>query len=847
MKRRASRRRLIVVASIVACLAQPAVTRAAPPVDQPVDPAMPSPAMPSPAMTVLIAEPASGVAAMQALGPNIQAAAVANEMTVEHLSTLLLNDPTTHIDTGGLLYFVDPAPPAPKAAAAPVVAAAAPFPYSQTFLLHSRPGSQRTIFLDFDGATVSGTSWNTNYNIATSHPGFDADGAPASFSNAEQDTIQSIWQRVAEDYAPFNIDVTTQPPAAAAITRANAADQIYGTAALITNSNDASTKLCGNGCGGIAYYNAFDNAVNHPSTQPAWIFPHMLGFTAKNIAETVTHEVGHNLGLSHDGPGYYAGHGAWAPIMGVGYGRPISQWSAGEYVGADNIQDDLAVMQSHGATPMADDHGNTAATATPLGGAGPFTGSGLISTRADKDMFSFTTTCAGLATFTVNPAPTSPDLDVKLRLLSSTGAELVAADPASAMTSVDVASGVAATAATQLATGSYRIEVDGTGVGNPLDTGYSDYASLGNYSVSGTVCGAVVVPPNDTFSNTIVVTGAGATFSGTNVGATAQTSEPGGSGAQNTVWWRWTAPSAGTATFHTTGSAFDTYLCVYTGSPVTALTSLGCNNDINGTPQSAVSVAVTAGTTYQIQVDGAAAATGSIAGGVTVVPANDAFGQATTIATGATVASDNTGATGQIGELGGSGALQTLWWKWTAPSAGTLTVDTAGSTVDTYLCVQTGAAVGATTLVGCNDDGGGLLAALVTVPTASGTTYLFQVDGYNSNTGALALHVAFAPQQNQPVCNGAPVTVDLTKGQVPTTGNDVVWGGAGNETIDGLAGNDTICGNGGGDTLLGGIGNDKLFGGAGIDLLNGGAGTDVCNGGAGIDTVAGGCETRVSI
>src|SRR3712207_7865967 len=55
-----------------------------------------------------------------------------------------------------------------------------------------------------------------------------------------------------------------------------------------------------------------------------------ISWNAKYTAEAVSHEVGHNLGLHHDGTaaeGYYGGHNAWAPIMGVGYSRPISQRS----------------------------------------------------------------------------------------------------------------------------------------------------------------------------------------------------------------------------------------------------------------------------------------------------------------------------------------------------------------------------------------------------------------------------------------------------------------------------------------------------------------------------------------
>ena len=198
-------------------------------------------------------------------------------------------------------------------------AEAAPFPYADTFRLHSRPGSLRTVYLDFDGETIAGTAWNGSFGAPLdpffAEP-FSIDGSPA-FSTAEQDVVQSVWQRVAEDYAPFDIDVTTQDPGPAAITRSGPSDLVFGTRALITDAPEVGNSC---GCGGVAYVGVFDATSNHAFYQPAWVVAQALGHNAKYIAEATSHEVGHNLGLSHDGTssqGYYPGAGAWAPIMGV--------------------------------------------------------------------------------------------------------------------------------------------------------------------------------------------------------------------------------------------------------------------------------------------------------------------------------------------------------------------------------------------------------------------------------------------------------------------------------------------------------------------------------------------------
>ena len=76
---------------------------------------------------------------------------------------------------------------------------------ANTFTLHSNPTATKTIYLDFDGHTTSGTSWG---GTIVTKP-FSLDTNP-SFSDAELTIIQEVWQRVSECYSPFNVDVTTE-------------------------------------------------------------------------------------------------------------------------------------------------------------------------------------------------------------------------------------------------------------------------------------------------------------------------------------------------------------------------------------------------------------------------------------------------------------------------------------------------------------------------------------------------------------------------------------------------------------------------------------------------------------
>lgn len=439
-----------------------------------------------------VGERVNGRAAIDRLGARLPQVAASNALTATELRNHLLTDPSLFVDLGDRLVYVDPVRPSLVEPTSSTTTSGT-LTTDSVFALHSAKGANRVIYLDFNGHTLSGTAWNksTGGRSCYTDP-YDSDGKPASFSEAEMNEIVGVWARVAEDFAEFGIDVTTEEPSTESITRSGSSDPEYGARALITNSKTKCAKnktlyqsVCSRGCGGVAYVGVFDDPVNHAYYQPALVFQNGVGAGQKNIAEATSHEVGHNLGLSHDGTsstGYYTGHGSWAPIMGVGYYQAITQWSRGEYAGANNTQDDFVVMEANGATPVDDDHSDTTPTAVAVGGSAK----GVISTRFDKDVFSFTVAEGSVleVTASVLPAATSPNLDIELTLTPTTPDGAAVKDNPMSGSSGDTATGMGAAITLRLTSGTYLLSVDGVGAGSPLDTGYSDYASVGAFTVA---------------------------------------------------------------------------------------------------------------------------------------------------------------------------------------------------------------------------------------------------------------------------------------------------------------------------------------------------------------------------
>ncbi len=137
---------------------------------------------------------------------------------------------------------------------------------------------------------------------------------------------------------------------------------------------------------------------------------------------------------------------------------------------------------------------------------------------------------------------------------------------------------------------------------------------------------ATLTASNDAFAAATTISSSAGSIAGTTVGATREVGEPGHAtcpeaypysppytdcNGSASIWYAWTAPANGTLTINTALSSFDTLLALYTGSAVDGLTRIADNDNFWGTGRSRVSASVTAGTTYNVAVDGYGTSTGT--------------------------------------------------------------------------------------------------------------------------------------------------------------------------------------------------------------------------------------------
>lgn len=334
--------------------------------------------------------------------------------------------------------------------------------FAQVPVYNSFPGAPAVIFLDFDGHTVTGTSWNASGPIVCAN------------ANLSTPQITEVYNRIAEDYRPFNINVTTDS------TKYLAAPATRRMRVLFTTSS----SWYGSNAGGVAFVGSFTWGDN----TPCFIFTALLNYNTKFISEAGAHEAGHTLGLRHQSTynsscvktsDYNYGTGdasfGWAPIMGVGYYKKNTTWYNGPNpYGCSSYQSDFDIISTNSGYGLrSDDFGDGFAQAPAQSFvSNQFDAQGNITTAEDKDLFKFVLNSRQKVRMAANPTTAGVDdanLDIQLNLYNGQKNPINTYNPPLALN---------ANVDTILDAGTYYFEVEG--VGNQYTP---DYGSLGSYSV----------------------------------------------------------------------------------------------------------------------------------------------------------------------------------------------------------------------------------------------------------------------------------------------------------------------------------------------------------------------------
>jgi len=238
-------------------------------------------------------------------------------------------------------------------------------------------------------------------------------------------------------------------------------------------------------------------------------------------------------------------------------------------------------------------------------------------------------------------------------------------------------------------------------------------------------------PKNDDFERRIKFTGSRTHFATSNAGATKQTAEPDhlGNPGGSSVWYSWSAPVSGRVTLSSnnippylppswtdvyfTGQiwgevcgieidqnpppVFYPFFAAYTGTNLSSLIPANCLPIALDAYPYAVEFDAVKGQTYQIAFDGNMGTTANITLylALTTPAVNNNF-QNRIVVHGINVAVTgfNAGATHESGEPIVAGSTgKSVWWSWTAPVGGTVSIDLTGSDYSFPVAVFTGTKV----------------------------------------------------------------------------------------------------------------------------------------------------------
>jgi subtilisin family serine protease len=324
-----------------------------------------------------------------------------------------------------------------------------------------------------------------------------------------------------------------------------------------------------------------------------------------------------------------------------------------------------------------------------------------------------------------------------------------------------------------LSPGTYQFRVSASS-----SAGASSFSAFSN-SVTLSVTGN-----NDFFSAARVLSGASGSISDSNSVATRETNEPitfGSTGS--TKWYSFTPASSGRLAINTVGSSFDTVLGVFTGSSVSGLSMVARDDDSGESRTSSLSVSVSSGITYFIQVgsyfsssSGAITLTWSLTTVNCVsTPSNDNFACALNLASSSSsVTGSNAFATLEPSEPYTYGVCRSVWYRFTPSVAGNVTLSTAGSSFDTLIDLfrasSSSPTMGALSLVARNDDdGGGQTSRISDQAIESGYTYFVRITGWSSSSCSSGNFTLSWTIGSNVVVPSAPTSVVATGGNASAT------------------------------------------------------------------------------
>ncbi len=330
-----------------------------------------------------------------------------------------------------------------------------PYQNQDLLQLQSKPGSPYVFYLNL-AAVMSGST---------------------PLNGVTKENMYRAWQSVADQYSMLNLNVTTN---LAVYNSARSANQLRTGIINFVNQDGRSfapVNSFGSTAAGTLYRNPLVDGFDY-------------GY---GIGMTGAHEVGHQMGMNHDGGGsggeYFEGIPAyqWGPIMGnywhgASWPNQLWTWSKGEYSTATNKEDDLYRMNSIESVPYMDDD-NVTSRALVIGTGGaidPVSNFGQIERNTDTDTYTFTTTGMSTLNLRIDPLEYLRMLDVSATIYNSANT-VVASSNLSVNRSAQFTN-------LSLPAGSYRLVVRGGAEGTPAN-GFSSYSSLGWFGMKGTLTG----------------------------------------------------------------------------------------------------------------------------------------------------------------------------------------------------------------------------------------------------------------------------------------------------------------------------------------------------------------------